>query len=900
MRFAQLVLARLRALWRRDVIADEIREEMDVHLQMRTEKLVQDGLAPEAARRAAAQAFGNLAVLRDRGYDVRGGGLIESLALDLRYAGRLLRRQYGYATVAILTMALGIGATTTIFSVAYGVLLKPLPWSDADRVMRITETRKGKPARLAGTMTNGSYLAWSENPSTIDALGGYSVQTSSANVRVVGKQESLRIAVGRLTPSMFQVLKASPQRGRVFVSDDARIGGGAYPRPRVVILSYGLWQDVFGGRDTAIGETLRVDDLTVTIIGVMPPDFVFPDRDTRAWLPMPIAGVLGDEGVRRVMVFGALARLKAGLTVAQAAAEATARARSAPDPGLAAVSMFGSSAPPDISVIPAIEAMTADVKPAITLLLVGAALLLVTAIANIGSLQLARATTRRREMALRAALGAGSARLARQLMVESALVGVAGGITGLFLTVCMHRVLPSLLPADFPRVADIAISRAVWLFTLITTMTASAVCGIMPAYYAGKVDLVSAFGENNTNSTSGGWRSRAGRLRTFAMSGQVALACLLLVGAALVGRSFAALMHADRGYDPVNLLTARVDLGANYDGPKRVAFADAIITRLHSVSGVSEIAAGNALPFLGMGSSSAFAMPSPTDPGIKEQVQAFTSVVSPSYFQALRLRLLEGRNLSDADTLTSRPVAVVNRSFVAHYLGSSPVGALLPIRFGEGRPDCQVVGVVEDVRSSVTNPPPPAIFISYRQRPEWLNAPLLLVVRTTDDPAAHVPILRAAINEEDRTVAVDSVVTMEERVLTNLAKPRLYAVLLGAFGFFALAIAGVGLFGVLSFAVTQRSREIGVRTALGAQTRDIIGLVLKHAVLVMLTGTTLGLAASFVLSGFLKGFLYGVTPHDWPSFVAVAAILAVVGGIACLVPARRAARVDPLVVLKSS
>jgi len=308
-----------------------------------------------------------------------------SIVQDVRYARRLLRRQPGYAAVAILTMALGIGATTTLFSVAYGVLLKPLPWPDAERVVRVTETRKGQPGRIRGTITNGSYLAWSEQPSTIDALGGYSVVSSSMTAHAAASGEPVRVVVGRLTPSMFQVLKVSPLRGRLFVPDDARIGDGAYPNPRVVILSYGLWQEWYGGRDDAIGGALQVDDLPVTIVGVMPRDFAFPDRDTRAWLPMPIGAVLGDRGVRRIMIFGALARLKPGFTVEQAATEGTARARTAPDPGLAAVSMFGSAAPPEIGVTSAIEAMTADVKPAITLLLVAVGLLLATATANVGA-----------------------------------------------------------------------------------------------------------------------------------------------------------------------------------------------------------------------------------------------------------------------------------------------------------------------------------------------------------------------------------------------------------------------------------------------------------------------------------------------------------------------------------
>jgi putative ABC transport system permease protein len=824
------------------------------------------------------------------------------LAQDVRYAGRLLRRQPGYAAVAILTMALGIGATTTLFSVAYGVLLKPLPWPDADRVVRITETRKGQPGRIRGTITNGTYLAWSEQPSTIDALGGYSAVNSPMTVRTASSNEPARVVVGRLTPSMFRVLRASPLRGRVFGPDDARIGDGAYPNPRVVILSYRLWQDWFSGRDDAIGGALEIEGVPVTIVGVMPGEFVFPDASTRAWLPMPIGSVNGRQGVLRMMIFGALARLNPGFTFAQAAAEATARARTAPDPGLAAVSMFGSTAPPDIAVTSAIEAMTADVRPAITLLLVAAALLLATATANVGSLQLARATTRRREMAMRAAIGAGGARLARQLIVESALVGVIGGAAGLLLTIVLHRLMVSLLPGDFPRLGDVAINAAVLLFAIVVSVLSSLLCGMLPAFHAQRVDLVRALAAEGGTSTSGGWRSRGGRLRALVMAGQVALACLLLVGAALLGRSFVGLMHADRGYDPMNLLTARVDLGAAYDGPRRAAFADAIAERLRAIPGVSQAAAGNALPFVSMGGTSGFAMPAPTNPGIKQQVQALTRLVSPAYFSTLGLRVIEGRPLTDADTLTSRPVVVVNRSFAQRYLGSSPIGAHLPMTFGEGRPNCDVVGVVDDMRQSdVTEAATPELFISYRQMPaRLLNGPLILVVRTADDPMAHVATLRGAVHEQEAAAALDSVMTMEERVMTSLAKPRLYAMLLSAFGLFALLIAGVGLFGILSYAVSQRSREIGVRTALGAQTRDIIALVLKPAAVVAVGGMVLGLVASFALARLLAAFLYGVAVHDMTSFVVVAIVVVLVAAIASVIPARRAARIDPLVVLKSS
>jgi putative ABC transport system permease protein len=786
--------------------------------------------------------------------------------------------------------------------VAYGVLLKPLPWKDADRIVRPTETRQGRPGRIRGTITNGTYLAWTEQPATIDALGGYSVVARSMTVRMAGSRDPARATVGRLTPSMFDVLGVTSLRGRVFVAADALIGDGAYPDPAVAILSWGLWQEWYGGRDDAIGATLHVDDVPVTVVGVMARDFAFPDRGTQMWLPMPIGAVKGAGPVLRLMIFGALAKLKPGYSPAQAAAEATARARTAPDPGLAAVSMFGSSAPAEIAVTSAVEAATADVRPAITLLLAAVTLLLATATANVSSLQLARATTRRREIAVRAAIGAGFARLGRQLLVESGLIGLAGGVVGLVLALMTHRLLLILLPADFPRLDDIALNLPVLAFALVVSVATSVACCMLPALQLRRVELVQALVEDGGTSTSGGRRSGAGRLRTMVMAGQVAVACVLLVGAMLLARSFVALLHADRGYDPVNLLTAQMDPGGEYDGRRRAALADAVVSRLSGVPGVSDAAAGNALPFVSMGGNYGFTMPSPSNPGIRQQVQTLTRLVSPTYFQTLRLRLVAGRLLTDADTEASRPAVVVNRSFSLRYLGASPIGTRLPMAFGERRPDCDVVGIVEDMRQSdVTDAPAPELFVSYRQMPDrLLNGPLILVVRTVGDPLPQAGLLRTAVREQDPAILVHSVMTMEERVVTSLAKPRLYAMMLGAFGGFALAIAAVGLFSVLSYSVAHRAREIGVRTALGAQTRDIVALVLKQAAGIAIGGVVFGLAASVLLSRFLTAFLYGVVAHDLTSFAVVAVVLMLAVALACVVPARRAARVNPLIAMRSS
>jgi putative ABC transport system permease protein len=821
------------------------------------------------------------------------------LVQDVRYAARLLRRQPGYAAVAVFTMALGIGATTTLFSVAYGVLARPLPWPDADRLVRVSEARKGGAPRIRGTITNGTFLAWSNAPSTVEAIGAYGTSTVTATV---GAGEPARIQIGSVTPTLFPLLRARPLRGRLFLSEEGLTGGSGVPvAAPVVILSYGLWQRWFDRHDDALGRVLQIDGRSRTVVGIMPRDFAFPDRETQAWVPRPVGAVLGEQGVRRLQIFSAIARLKPGVTAQQASAEGTARARTAPDPGMAAMALFGSTAPPDITAMPAIEAMTAEVRPAILVLLAAVALLLITATANVASLQLARATSRKREMALRAAIGAGAGRLTRQLVVESSLVGVAGGLAGLLLAAVFHRVLPSLLPVDFPRVADIALDWRALAFAIGVSMIASVACGLLPAAQARRIDLVEALAEDGAASTGGAWRSRSGRIRSVIMAGQVAVASLLLVGAVLLGRSFVALMHADRGYDPVNVLTARVDQPAAYTASRRVQFADAMLERLRGLPGVTDAAIGTGLPFLSGGGTTGFEMPSPRDPAIKMPVQTFTRIVSPGYFSALRLRLVAGRTLAETDTAASRPVIVVNRSFARKYLGDSPVGTRVPMQFGQGKPDCDVVGVVDDMRQGdVTDAEAAEIFASYQQMPERLvNASLIVVMRTAGEPIAAVPSFRSVVRDLDSSLAIDSVMTMEDRVMTSLARPRTYAVLLSAFSVFALLIAGVGLFGVLSYSVAQRAREIGVRTALGAQPFDIVVLVMRQGLAIAVAGLTVGLWLAYALGGYVGSFLYGVTRYDAWSFAIVTATLTIVSAVACAVPARRAAQVDPLTVLKS-
>ena len=818
-------------------------------------------------------------------------GLIQ----DARYAMRLLRRDPGFTGVAILTMALGIGATTTLFSVAYGVLIKPLPWPHADRLVRVTETRAGRIGRVRGTVMNGTYLAWAEHPTTIDGLAGWTRRTQTMTI---AGGEPRRVPIISITPSAFPLLEARPLLGRSFVE-----GEGARGAPGVALLSYGLWREQFGGRPEAVGGELRLDDQPYTIVGVMPREFAFPDREARLWTAWVVPGVNSPQGLLTGVIFSALARLRDGVMPAQAEAEATARARSAPDASQVALALFGAKEPIDIAVTPARDALTQDVKPAIVVLLAAVGLLLITATANVASLQLARAATRRHELAIRAAIGAGTARLTRQLLVESGILGLAGGAAGLALAVALHRMLPAILPADFPRLDDVAMDYRVLLFAMAISLAASVACGLMPAFDARRVDLAESLGDGGSQSRSS-VGARTARIRTLIMAGQVAVACLLLVGASLLGRSFVALINADRGYDPSNLLTARLSLPAAYSMERRVQVLEGIAGRLRGVAGVRGVAYGNALPLLTAGGFRAFKMRPPSDPSTEVDVNAIERVVSPGYFGALGLRLSAGRTLSDTDTMTAPPVIVVNRSFAARYLGASPLGAMVPnLGMCRGNGDrWQVVGVVEDMRQgSVTDTPQAELFLPFRQTGcTSAAADPIVIVRSSGDPVPYASILRDLVKQEAPALALDSVMTMDDRVMTSLARPRTYALLLAGFAAFALAIAGVGLFGVLSYSVAQRTREIGVRTALGAQARDIVRLILREGLGMTALGVVTGLLMSAAAARSLSTFLFGVTAFDATSFLVVPLVLAVVAVAACLAPARRAARVDPLQALRAN
>jgi putative ABC transport system permease protein len=810
------------------------------------------------------------------------------LMQDLRYAFRLLRRQPRYAALTILTLALGIGATTTLFSVTFGVLMRPLPWPAADRIVVLKETRGGNLPRF-GSFTNTAYHAWRQDAKTIESLAAWS--TSTVTITGPGDPESIRITAG--SASLFPVLGARPLLGAFFTAADES--------QHVIVLSEGLWRERFSSDPSVLGKTIRLDDQPYTILGVLADGLVYPDRQTRAIVPFRVSPPAGNF----LSMFEVVAALRPGVTPAQAAAEGTARGRFAADTGLTTMAIFGSNGPVGVTAQPLRDALTADVHRPLIILLVAVGLLLVTAAANVASLQLVRTTTRQRELALRVALGADDGRVMRQMLVESLLLGLGGGAAGLLLTYALHRSMSTLLPASFPRVDGIEIDAVVLIFALVVSVGTSIVCGMLPAFRVRTLSLVAALTDDGAAPVGIGVRSRTARSRMFIMSGQMAIACVLLVGASLLGRSFLALVNADRGYDLTDVFSARVTMSARMfpSVERRFGIVDQMLTRLAQAPGVADAAFTSELPLIPGGSSSAFKFRSPVTGEIIE-AQASPRVVSPRYFAALKIATIAGRVFTASDTESSEPVIVVNRTFARRYLGSSPLGARIP-HIGDESQDKQIegtiVGVVEDVRYvGATTSSLPEVYYSYRQMGgHFPMQTVTLLARTIGDRSGSVgSAIHALVREADPRLTAEAVMPLEQRLLTTLARPRLYAMLLGGFASFALIIAAVGLFGLLSYSVSLRSRELAIRAALGAERTDLIWLVLRQAGGVLFAGLTVGLLTAASLTRLLSAQLYGVTPYDALTFLLVPLLLLIVGAVACLIPARRAATLDPLQVFR--
>lgn len=816
----------------------------------------------------------------------RPSPLFTGIGQDIIYALRVFQKELRFALLAVATMAAGIGATTTLFSLTYGVLVKPLPWPNGERLVQLKETRGGRLPRF-GAFSSTEYLAWRDQKQNVEEIAAW----SQRNVTLASPGEPGRMKALVSTASLFRVLGTPLILGGPFLEKDET--------EHVLLISKSLWRDRFGSDPDVLGKAMQMDGQAYTVKGVFDDAAAYPNQDARLWIPMRIRA-----GGNLLAMFNAVALLRPGATKNEAAREATDRGRFVADTGLTTTAIFGSNGPVQVSAQPLRTALGEDVRRPLFILLTAVSLLFAAGTANIASLQLARATSRRREMAIRAALGASTGRVLRQLLVENMLIGIAGGGIGTTLSYWLHASLPALLPADFPRLYDLTFNTGVVIFALVCSVAASTTCGFLPALYVSRLDLKESLSEDAAAAVGTREGSRSVRLRMGITASQVAIACMLLVGASLLVRSFVALVNVDRGYTPSGVLIAGLSLTApQYTAETRYRLMDDILGKLETLPDITEVSFTSELPLAAGGSTAAMTLKAQHGNEGVITAQASPRIVSPDYFSAMRIRIVQGRGFDKTDIQTSLPVAVVNRSFARRYLGDSPIGAAVPMGVGYQDTDttAAVIGVIDDIRYlSPLEPTQPEIYYSYLQLRRRLAVPVVtLVVHSKQNPVELISSVRAAIRETDHTLAPDYVSAMEQRVSQGLARPRLYAVLLGSLAILAVTIAGVGLFAVLSFLVSQRRRELAVHAALGASQLDLVRKVLRQGMRIASLGLACGLIGSVTLARSLSAMLYGVTPADTMSYAAVSTFLLLITVLACLGPALRAARIDPIQVLKA-
>jgi len=793
-------------------------------------------------------------------------------------------RQKVFTAAALLTFAIGIGANTAIFSMVYGVLLRPLPYPTADRLVRLSESHPGgTPIMRWPAITNVTFHAWRRGSRTIEGIAAYTQPSMTLRDRGFAS----RVQAALVSPSMFHLLGARPEIGRLLHEQDSEPEA-----PRVVVLSAGLWRERFGGNRSVIGDSVMLDGQLYTIVGVTPPDFYFPDRDVRLWVPYSVADTPASS---RAAVFSALALLRPGVTPEQAAAEGTAAARATGARHPSFNLLLGAGGPPVVSVRPLLDEVTARVRPALVLLFVSVGVVLLIACANVTNLLLSRGVARGREFAVRLAVGAGRGRLVRQLVTESMVLACAGGALGILAAWALMDALPALAPADFPRLADIRLDSVALAFAAAASCLAGLIAGTLPALRAGRSVLLPALRDGAGASAS----RRTRKIGDGLLVAEAALAVVLLVAAGLLGRSFASLLAVDPGYDAHNVLMARVHLerqpGAASN--REEAFAQALLERLRALPGVVAAGASSMAPLVAN-----TAVAQVTLRGIAAEpvtARMLSYVVTPGYADALSMRVVEGR-LFEANDLSAgvRPV-LVNEAFVrAHIRDGRPVsGRRFTNQFTPGVTS-EIVGVVGNVLKDGLDTAPRAEIYNLPRDVYGLPESMNLAIRTSGDPLTLVAALRETVRTVDSSAAVDGVETLGQRVAASVSEPRFAMAVLVGFALTAMLLASIGLYGVLTYQVAQRRRELGVRAALGANRRALIALVLRQGLGVTVAGIVLGLAGAAWVTRLMQGLLFGVSPRDTVAFVGAPVLLLVVAAAAMLVPARRAASADPIEALR--
>lgn len=884
MYWLRLVRVRLRGLLRKNSVEREMEEELRFHLRMRAQENARQGMTPDEAERAALRSFGSWTRIREACRDVKGGGIVETFINDIKFGARMLRKNLGFTIVAVLTLAIGIGANTAIFSVVNAVLLRPLQYPNAERIVAIQELNE-KGSRVQVTAAN--FLDWRAQNTSFEDLAAILART--ANLTVGDTAERVNLAM--TSTNFFHVFGLQPQLGRFFLPEEEIAGHNP-----VAVLGYGLWQREFGGDPSVVGKSIMLDGQAYTVVGIAPAAFQYPDR-TEVWIPpfQQVPTLSSQMDIQRARGFGflsAVALLKPGVSVKQAHDEMTAiTARLRQQYPETNNKRFD-------RVVSLQTHLVGEISTALLLLLGAVALLLLIACTNVANLLLARAAARQKEIAVRLALGAARLRLVQQLLVESVMLGLAGGIVGLLLGWWGVDLMRRLLPVDFPRAQDISVDLRVLAFTLLVSLITGLVFGLAPALQSTNLDINESLKESARGSAGG---VRRNRMRSLLIISEVALSLVLLIGAGLLFRSFLRLQAVELGFRPQSVLTFRLTpSGANFrQDPQYSAFYSQVAERIETLPGVESVGVINTLP-LSKGPTTAFSIEGrPLLTKDKWPSVNYRSV-SPDYFRAVNVPLLKGRALEAHDNDSSPLVVIVNQSLVRRdFEGEDPIGKRINLggTGSDGQPIWfEIVGVVADVRSlELNSEPTPEIYTSYLQDP---FAGMSYVVRSQVEPKSLIPAVREAVRQVDKAQPVAEIKEMGQIVSEAAAQPRFNSLLLGIFASMALLLAAAGIYGVMSYAVTQRTHEIGVRVALGAQRRDVLRLIIGQCLRLTLIGLALGLVCAFAMTRGMVTLLYGVKPSDPWTFISGALLFIVVALLACYVPARRATKVDPLIALR--
>jgi predicted permease len=868
----------------------EVNDELRFHLESRVDALIARGLTRQAAEAQARTEFGDVraahaeiaAIARGRAVKERRGDWWEELRQDVRFASRALFARPSFLIIASLTLALGIGANAAIFSVVDAALLKPLPYADPDRLVSVWPR---------SAMMPGIFVQARDETRTLDPIAGYS---GGSPVSVTGASEPARLVQSDVTSRFFDVLGARAELGRTFLDGEDQPG-----RDRIAVLSHSLWQQRFGGDRGILGRSVVVDGVPRTVVGVMPADFHFPSPTIDFWVPVSLdasrANIGRYWGTSSLNVIG---RLRGGVSVRQAEREIAAivdRARSAfpwrmPD-------AWGTN----VTVVPLERKVVGDIGPMLMVLFGSVVVVLLIACVNVANLLLGRAAAREREIAIRASLGAGRGRIVRQLLTESVLLGLIGGALGLAVAAAGVRGLLLLVPAGMPRVTEVGVDGRVLAFTMLTALATGVGFGLAPALRASRPALQAVLGATRN---AGGTLARR-RLSEMLVIGQIALGVVLVAGAGLLIKSFWRLHQVDLGFRPEQVIAADVPIPAfpSDSAVRAQAFYNAVLEHVRAIPGVRSVAVASVLPFGGIGSmESSFAADieaHPVAPGGNVPMLVRT-VVSEDYFKAMGIPLLRGRGFTAADQSAGAAVALVDELTAKRvWPNADPIGQRFrPVWV---KPWITVVGVVGTVkRDSLNSAGEVGIYLPASVATGF-NFPvqMTLVIRSETAGPSLVRRLRSAVASVDPSVPVRDVRPLTELVSGSAARARFTMLLLAAFAGVALVLGGVGVYGVVAYAVARRTREIGVRMALGARARDVLVMVLREGGVLVTAGVVLGLLGALAASRLLAGFLFGVSTTDPAVFMAVPSLLAVVALGACVVPARRAARVDPVRALGS-